>query len=179
MRGSRKWMWCLAILVLLPCQRDAEAIGLTGLGLKVGVDLTQEKDVVVVDGAAFDTASLILGGHLDLGEVFMAKVHLVPGFDVVLHDRRRIYSMNGDFRYFLARSERTAGYAGVGIGVHLIRSEIQGQDDTKGSLNIPLGFQQKLSGGLLWFGELKVVIGEQTNDSSFRFSVGVALGKSN
>ena len=76
------------------------------------------------------------------------------------------------------RNGRTAGYAGVGIGVHLIQSEIQGRDDTKGSLNIPLGFQQKLSSNLLWFGELKVVIGEQSNDSSFRFSVGVALGKS-
>ncbi len=177
--GSPKTLiCCLAGLIFLLSERDAEAIGLSGIGLKVGVDLTQEKEVVVIEGASFDTASLMLGGHLDLGQLLLPKLHFVPGVDVVLHSERKVYSVNNDFRYFLARSGRTAGYAGVGIGVHLVRSEIQGQDDTKGSLNIPIGFQQKLSSGLLWFGELKVVIGEQSNDSSFRFSVGVALGKS-
>ena len=178
MGSPKMWMLCVVGLVLLFSQRDAEAIGFSGLGLKVGLDLTQEKEVIVVDGASFDTASLMLGGHLDLGQVLLPKLHFVPGVDVVLHSERKIYSVNNDFRYFIARNGRTAGYAGVGIGVHLIRSEIQGRDDTKGSLNIPIGFQQKLSSGLLWFGELKVVIGEQSNDSSFRFSVGVALGKS-
>ncbi len=178
MGSPGKWVLCLVGLILFSPERDAEALGLAGLGLKVGVDLTQEKEVIVVDGASFDTASLVLGGYLDLGEVFMEKLHLVPGVDVVLQDQQRIYSMSGDFRYYLARGGKTTGFVGLGLGTHILRSAIHGEDDTKVTLNVPLGFQRSLGGNLLWFGELKLLIGDQANDSSFRVSVGLVFGKS-
>ena len=50
------------------------------------------------------------------------------------------------------------------------------RNETKGSLNIPIGFQRRLGTGLGWFGELKLVIADSQTDSSFRFSVGLLLG---
>lgn len=178
MRSPGKWISCLVGLMLFSPERDAEALGLSGLGLKVGVDLTQEKEVIVVDGASFDTASLVLGGYLDLGEVFMERLHLVPGVDLVLRDQQRTYSTSADFRYYFTQGGKTAGYAGLGLGAHILRSAFHGEDDVKATLNVPLGFQRSLGGSLLWLGELKLLIGDQANDSSFRVSVGLVFGKS-
>ena len=96
-------------LALLVFAGSVEAIGLKGLGLKVGVDLTQQENVF--GGTSFDTASLVLGGHLDLGPVVIPKLHLVPGMDVVLQDNHRTFSLNGDARYLFIQNGKMIGYA--------------------------------------------------------------------
>ena len=168
-------------LTLLVFAGSVEALSLKGLGLKVGVDLTQQENFF--GGTSFDTASLVLGGHLALGPVVIPRLHAVPGMDVVLQDNRKTFSLNGDARYLFVQNGKMIGYAGGGIGVHLNRFDpafLQAnpdlKNDTKISLNIPLGFQRKVSKGLLWFGELKLVIADEQIDSSFRFSVGLTLG---
>ena len=49
-------------------------------------------------------------------------------------------------------------------------------NDTRISLNIPVGVQRKLTKGLGWFGEMKLVIADDEVDSSFRFSFGLMFG---
>ncbi len=180
-RIFRIWGVGTVLLATLASVSSVEALGLKGLGLKVGVDLTQQE--LVLGGTSFDTASLVFGGHLDMGPFIIPKLHLVPGMDVVIQNDLKTFSINGDARYLFAQSEKTIGYAGAGIGVHLNRfdemilnADPNFQNNTKISVNIPLGFQRKVSRGLLWFGELKLVIADDQADSSFRFSVGLTLG---
>ena len=162
--------------VLAPAAR---AIGLGGFGVRVGMDLSQDQ-VDYVNGTQFDSARLVLGGHVDMGSVFLPKLHLVPGLDVVLQDRRKTYSINTETRYYFTHGRRVSGYAGVGLGVHLNRWDQAERDaglrnDTKLSVNVPVGFQRGLGQGLQWFGELKMVIADDQADSSFRFSVGLLM----
>ena len=183
-RIFRGWGVETVFVALLVSVNSVEALGLKGLGIKVGVDLTQQESAL--SGTSFDTASLVIGGHLDLGSFIIPKLHLVPGIDVVIQDDLRTFSLNGDARYLFIQNEKTIGYAGAGIGVHLNRfdemilnADPNFQNNTKISVNIPLGFQRKVSRGLLWFGELKLVIADDQTDSSFRFSVGLTLGAGN
>jgi hypothetical protein len=157
---------------------QAEAIGFEGLGVKAGVDLTRHQAVDVMGqvGGEFDSARFAYGGYLDLGSIFTSKLHLVPGGDMILESNLKIFTMNLDAVFFFHDSESTKGYAGAGIGTHLYRAEL-GPNDTKISLNLPLGFQKKLGSALAWFGELKLIIADDESDSSFRFSVGFRLGK--
>lgn len=170
-------------LVFLGSAGQADALGLRGIGLKVGMDLARESNQF--SGTQFDTARLMLGAHLDLGSVVIPRLHLVPGLDVIIQDELKIYSLNWDTRYLFVNSANSIGYVGGGIGVHLNRFDIAAPsggtsslnlNDTKFSLNIPIGFQKRLSKGLLWFGELKLVIADDEVDSSFRFSVGLTIG---
>lgn len=163
------------------CALPAHALGLGGFGVRVGMDLSQ-KEVNYVSGSQFDSARLVLGGHVDLGSIFTSRLHLTPGLDVVMEDDLRIYSINTETRYYFTRGERASGYAGGGIGVHLYRFDTgavtatgASPDDTKFSLNIPVGFQRNIGQGLEWFGELKLVIADDEIDSSFRFTLGVLM----
>ncbi len=173
-------------LLLIP-GGNAMALGLKALGVKVGMDLARKE--ATYSGSQFDTARLMVGAHLDMGSIIFPKLHFVPGMDLIIQDNLKIYSLNWDTRYIFASGKKTIGYAGGGIGVHLNRFDVAPptggsnplglgvpQDNTKVTLNIPLGFQKKLSTGLLWFGELKLVIADDETDSSFRFSVGVTFG---
>ena len=162
--------------VLAPAAR---AIGLDGFGVRVGMDLSQDQ-VDYVNGTQFDSARLVLGGHVDMGSLFLPKLHLVPGLDVVLQETLKTYSINTETRYYFTRSPRSSGYAGVGLGVHLNRWDQAERDaglknDSKLSVNIPVGFQRGIGQGLQWFGELKMVIADDEADSSFRFSVGLLM----
>jgi hypothetical protein len=171
----------LPAILLLTNALPAHGLGLGGFGLRVGMDLAQ-KEVNYVSGSQFDSARLVLGGHVDLGSIFTSKLHLVPGLDVVMEDDLRIYSINTETRYYFTKGEKASGYAGGGIGVHLYRfgsgivtTTGNSPDDTKFSLNIPVGFQRNIGQGLEWFGELKLVIADDEIDSSFRFTLGVLM----
>ena len=173
---------------LLMGHNAADALGLRGLGVKVGVDLTRQESEEYV-GYEFDSARLTLGGHVDFGSIFVPRLHLVPGVDLVIQDNLKTYSFNGETQFIFGEGD-TYGYVGGGIGVHLTRFDIietggQGNsinvtvpDDTKVTLNIPLGFRKRVGTGVLWFGELKMIIADQEQDSSLRFSLGLAFGAS-
>ncbi len=174
----------VACVVLGHCRVDA--LGLRGLGVKVGVDLTRQ-EAQNFSGYEFDSARLALGGHVDFGSIFIPRLHLVPGADLVIQENMKIYILNGEAQFIFGQGN-TFGYVGGGIGVHLTRIDIIEQggqrgtvnltvpDDTKVTLNIPLGFRRRVGPGLLWFGELKMMIANEETDSSFRFSVGLAFG---
>lgn len=169
------------LALLLPTS-GVGALGFEAVGVRVGVDLTQESDLVLqqdtyVQANSFDSASLVLGAHLDLGTLIFQRLHLVPGMDLVLQKSLRIYSFNTEFKYHFLDNEKTHGYAGGGIGVHFYRPDAAPLvAQRKFSVNIPLGFQRKMGHGLMWFGELKMVIADDQVDSSFRFATGFALG---
>ncbi|MDE2999400.1 MAG: hypothetical protein OXU79_10035 [Gemmatimonadota bacterium] len=164
------------------------ALGLQGLGVKVGVDLTRQESAEYL-GYEFDSARLTLGGHVDFGSIFIPRLHLVPGVDLVIQDNLKIYSLNGEAQFNFGEGN-TYGYVGGGIGVHLTRFDIidtagQGNainvavpNDTKVTLNIPVGFRKRVGPGVLWFGELKMIIADQEEDSSLRLSLGMAFGAS-
>ena len=173
---ARLLIGSLALLCGLLLAADGPAaLGLEGFGVKVGVDLAQQQPIY--GGTQFDTARLVLGGHVDMGSFVADRVHFVPGVDFVRESQLRILSLNGDFRYFFFEGARTVGYAGGGIGAHLHRTDDPLEANTKMSVNIPIGFQSSLSKGVMWFGELKLVIADEQIDSSFRLSVGLAFGK--
>ncbi len=184
----RKWVQCVcAVSVVLGLTHGPTyALGFRHLGVSVGLDLTQTDAIsapatISGTGTNFDAARLTVGGVLNLGEFFIDHLDLVPGFDAVLQDNLKIYSINVDTRYRFYRGETVIGYFGAGIGVHLFRPDVGNAlvtNATKGSLNLPIGFQRRLSSGLGWFGELKLVIADSQTDSSFRFSLGLLLGSS-
>jgi hypothetical protein len=166
----------LAVLCgLLLAADDPEALSLDGFGVKVGVDLAQQQPIY--GGTQFDTARLVLGGHVDMGSFLVRRLHFVPGVDFVRESELKILSLSGDFRYSFFEGARTVGYAGGGIGAHLHRPTASLDSNTKWSLNVPIGFQSSLSKGVRWFGELKLVIADEQIDSSLRLSVGLAFGK--
>ena len=102
----------------------------------------------------------------------------MPGFDAVVESDLKIYSINTEVRYKFYNKNKAIGYAGGGIGIHLFRPEAAtgASNETKGSLNIPIGYQKQMSGDFGWFTEMKLVIADSQNDSSFRFSLGLVLG---
>ncbi len=166
------------LLLLLPAK--GHALGFSGLGVSAGLDLTQSGTVprTVTGGTNFDSARLAVGGYLNLGEVITQNLDLVPGFDALLEGDLKIYSINTEVRYRFYQKNKAIGYAGGGIGVHLFRPDAAtgSSNQTKGSLNVPIGYQKQMSGGLGWFTEMKLVIADSQNDSSFRFSLGLVLG---
>ena len=168
----------IVLLALLMICTTADAISFEGLGVKGGVDLSRNQvvDITGQPGGEFDSARLTFGGFLDMGSIFTSKLHLVPGGDMVVESNLKIFSGSLEAWYFFHRSEGTDAYAGVGMGTHFYRTDLQ-PNDTKISLNIPLGFQKKLGSALSWFGEMKLVIADDESDSSFRFSVGFRIGK--
>ena len=184
----RKWMYHSFIIVVLVglTHGSSYGLGLRQLGASVGLDLTQTNALsapvtVTRTGTSFDSARLAVGGFLNLGEFFIDHLDFAPGFDAILQSDLKIYSINADTRYRFYRGEGVTGYFGAGIGIHLFRPDVvntQAVAETKGSLNIPIGFQRRLGSGLGWFGELKLVIADSQTDSSFRFSVGLLLGGS-
>ena len=177
----RRTMTTLVCLIVLATPRPSEALNFGGVGASVGLDLTQSGAIasqVTGTGASFNSARLAVGGFLNMGSIFTEKLDLVPGFDAVVESGLKIYSINTEARYRFYQKNRAIGYAGGGIGVHLFRPDaITGTgNSTKGSLNIPIGYQKQMSGGLGWFGEMKLVIADSQTDSSFRFSLGLVLG---
>ena len=184
----RKWMQCLcATVVLIGLSHGSSyGLGFRHLGVSVGLDLTQTSALsapasVTGTGTNFDSARLAVGGFLNLGQIFVEHLDFVPGFDAVLQNNLKIYSINVDTRYSFYRSDSVTGYFGAGIGVHLFRPDVATArllKETKGSLNLPIGFQRRLGNGVGWFGELKLVIADSQTDSSFRFSLGLLLGGS-
>lgn len=169
-----------ATFLLVPNQ--GHALGFGGLGASVGLDLSQSGQTIPTTvtgtGTSFNSARLAVGGFLNLGEVITKNLDLVPGFDAVIESDLRIYSINTGLRYRFYQKNKAIGYAGGGIGVHLFRPEAGtgASNETKGSLNIPVGYQKQMSGGLGWFTEMKIVIADSQTDSSFRFSLGLVLG---
>ena len=173
----------LTAVLLLLLAVPASALGLEGIGIKAGIDLSQQEFNVVSDvqfaGNQFDTARLMLGGHIDLGSILIPDLHLVPAADLVFEDDLRIISISIDFRYFFHKGEKTSGYAGGGLGANLRRfrnAQALRPGDEKVALSIPIGFQTQIKGSLNWLGELKVVIGDEQNDSSIRFMTGIGFG---
>ena len=166
------------LMVLLVNCTTADAISFEGLGIKGGVDLSRQQvvDITGQPGGEFDSARLTCGGFLDMGSIFTSNLHLVPGGDLVVESNLKIFSGSLEAWYFFYTSESTNAYAGAGMGTHFYRTDLQ-PNDTKISLNIPLGFQKRLGSALSWFGEMKLVIADDESDSSFRFSVGFRIGK--
>jgi len=181
---SRCAGFAAALLILGLAISPAQALGLRGLGVKVGLDLSQQDfrnvNQVQFAGNQFDTARLLVGGHIDIGSILIPDLHLVPSADVVFENDLRIFSIFMDFRYYFHKGDQTSGYAGGGLGANLLRfrnTDIVAPPSTETiALSIPIGFQTKLSGSLNWIGELKVVIGNEQDDSSIRFLTGFGFG---
>ncbi len=169
----------MAALMVLCVPQMSEALGVR---VKAGVDLTREQqfDTFRGFGGQFDSHRWMLGSNLDLGAFILPKLHLVPGVDLAIQENLRVYVINLDANYFFFHSPRGRGYAGIGFGTHLYRpnAEIETAfNDTKISLNLPLGYQRKLGAGLLaWFGEMKLVIADDEKDSALQFSIGLNFG---
>lgn len=172
-----------ATLLLLVLSVPAAALGLSGIALKGGIDLSQQEfavsDVQIATNQ-FDTGRLALAGHIDLGSLLIPDLHLVPAAAVVFENDLRIFSAFVEVRYFFHRGDKTSGYAGGGLGANVLRfrntaTPVPGTE--KFALSIPIGFQTRLSGSLNWIGELNVVIGEEQNDSSIRLMTGIGFGR--
>ena len=69
----------------------AEALSFKELGVKAGLNLTRQQQLGFGGqvGGQFDTARLVLGGHLVLGPFMLEKMTFVPGLDVVLEGLHR------------------------------------------------------------------------------------------
>lgn len=182
------------LLCLMANPKQSHAIGLSGANIKAGVNLTRQSSYNVFQGVGgeFDSHQWMVGTSFDLGALFLPKLHFMPGADFAIanvqvpqantngqpqfvDETLKIYVINTDFVYFFHQSAKGRGYAGAGIGTHLIRPN-SGPGDTKITLNVPIGFQRKLGSGLGWFGELKLVIADDERDSALQFSVGFTLG---
>jgi len=171
-------VFVLALLLLFAVPRPAGALGFQGLGVKAGINLTREQSVSQIQGVggSFDKARVVFGSQLNLGSMFLPKLHFVPGADVILEGDLRVFSANTEFWYFFHENSKYRGYAGGGFGVHFYRFDDNLFNQTKVTLNVPLGFQRKLGGGAAWFGEMKLVIADDESDSSLQFNVGFAFG---
>ena len=165
-----------------------------GLGVKAGVSLTREPqiDTFYGMGGQFDSHRWMLGGNLDLGSVMLPKLHLLPGMDIAVQENLRVYVVNLDVVYFFHQTPVGRAYVGGGFGTHFFRpkaasnaiesdSEVEDpvdslQNDTKISVNIPLGYRRKLGPGLSWFGEMKLIIADDERDSALQFTIGFHFG---
>lgn len=190
-------VWALAALMMLCVPQVSDALGLR---VKAGVNLTRQQqfDTFYGLGGQFDAHRWMVGSNLDLGAFVLPKLHLVPGVDLAVKENLRVetgadnaertvkenlrvYTLNLDAHYFFYESSRSRGYAGVGCGIHFFRLKTDQNPetvsgDTKISLNVPLGYQRKLGGGLAWFGEMKLVIADDEKDSALQFAVGLNFG---
>ncbi len=183
--------WGLAALTVLCVPQMTNALG---LGVKAGVSLTREPqiDTFYGMGGQFDSHRWMLGGNLDLGSVMLPKLHLLPGMDIAVQENLRVYVVNLDVVYFFHQTPVGRAYVGGGFGTHFFRpkaasnaiesdSEVEDpvdslQNDTKISVNIPLGYRRKLGPGLSWFGEMKLIIADDERDSALQFTIGFHFG---
>ncbi len=190
-------VWGLAALVVLCVPQVSDALGLR---VKAGVNLTRQQrfDTFYGLGGQFDAHRWMLGSNLDLGAFILPKLHLVPGVDIAIKENLRVepganneertikenlrvYTANLDANYFFHQSSRGRGYAGLGFGIHFFRLKTDQEPEevtgnTKISLNVPLGYQRKLGGGMAWFGEIKLVIADDEKDSALQFTIGLNFG---
>ena len=185
---------CTLLTVTMLFPQSGEAIGLSGANIKAGVNLTRQQSFNQLQGIGgeFDSHQWVGGTNLDLGSVVLPALHFMPGVDFAIANTNviipgstgsaisvdktvKIYIVNTDFVYFFHQNARGRGYAGAGIGTHLVRPEGEA-GSTRVTLNIPLGFQRKLGTGLGWFGELKLVIADDEQNSALQFSLGFTLG---
>ncbi|MCE2433939.1 MAG: hypothetical protein J4F29_13595 [Candidatus Latescibacteria bacterium] len=182
--------WGLAALMVLCVPQTADALG---LGVKAGVSLTREQqfDTFYGMGGQFDSHRWMLGSNLDLGSFILPNLHLLPGIDIAVQENLRVYVANLDIVYFFHQTPVGRAYIGGGFGTHFFRpktasiepdpavegAENQGpQNDTKISVNIPLGYQRKLGPVLSWFGEMKLIIADDEKDSALQFTIGFHFG---
>ena len=183
--------WGLAALMVLCIPQISDALG---LHVKAGVSLTREPqfDTFYGMGGQFDSHRWMIGGNLDLGSVMLPKLHLLPGLDIAAQENLRVYAVNLDVVYFFHQTPVGRAYFGGGFGTHFFRPQIASdaiesesaveesvdgpQNDTKISLNLPLGYQRKLSPMLAWFGEMKLIIADDEKDSALQFTIGFRFG---
>jgi hypothetical protein len=186
--------WGLAALMVLCVPQMADALG---LGVKAGVSLTREPqfDTIYGRGGQFDSHRWMLGGNLDLGSVMLPKLHLLPGMDIAVQENLRVYAVSLDVVYFFHQTPVGRAYFGGGFGTHFFRPKaasdtidtiepdsaveesVDGpQNDTKISVNLPLGYRRKLGPGLSWFGEMKLIIADDERDSALQFTIGFHFG---
>lgn len=168
----------ICTLLILGGTRALDALSLDGANLKAGVHLTREQAVNYYGvGGQFDSHQWMFGGSIDMGSLFLPKLHFVPGGDLLVQNNLKIIVANLDFLYFFHQSPKGRGYAGAGWGTHFIRhSDPALENDIKVGLNVPLGFQRKLGSGMGWFGEMKLIIADDERDSALQFSVGLSFG---
>lgn len=182
--------WGLSALMVLCIPQVSDALGVR---VKAGVSLTREQqfDTFYGMGGQFDSHRWMIGGNLDLGSVMLPKLHLLPGMDIAVQENLRVYAVNLDVVYFFHQTPVGQAYFGGGFGTHFFRHKIPSgvaesdtvepsvelpQDDTKISLNLPLGYQRKLGPMLGWFGEMKLIIADDEKDSALQFTVGFHFG---
>lgn len=185
----------LAALMALCVPQTVDALG---LGVKAGVSLTREQqfDTFYGMGGQFDSHRWMLGSNLDLGPVILPNLHLLPGLDIAVQENLRVYVANLDIVYFFHQTPVGRAYIGGGFGTHFFRPKtasdaiepdpaVEGaedlslnlpQNDTKISVNIPLGYQRKLGPVLSWFGEMKLIIADDEKDSALQFTIGFHFG---
>lgn len=180
--------WGLAVLMMLCIPQVSDALGLR---VKAGVSLTREQqfDTIYSMGGQFNSHRWMLGGNLDLGSVMLPKLHLLPGIDIAVQENLRVYIASLDAVYYFHQTPVGRAYVGGGFGTHFFRpkvavgaveSDSEGEapppNDTKISLNIPLGYQHKLGPMLAWFGEMKLIIADDEKDSALQFTIGFHFG---
>lgn len=171
---------------LLP-EASSAGLGIAGLAGKVGFDVVQSED----------TRNLI-GGQIDLGNLFGSSLHIQPGFEYGSGpdnqgERKRVASYNLGLKYVLEEEKsRIFGYFAVEIGInayntavfqgmstdpvtHVVSRAWQRQTEVRSSFNIiPIGLGRKIARNRLKvFSELKMVLGQGDSDTSFRVCVGM------
>lgn len=185
--------WGLAALMVLCVPQVSDALGVR---IKAGVSLTREQrfDTFYGMGGQFDSHRWMLGGNLDLGSVIfiLPGLHLLPGVDIAVQENLRVYAVNMDVVYFFHQTPVGRAYFGGGFGTHFFRYKTASdaiepdpageastdvpQNDTKITLNLPLGYQRKLGPMLAWFGEMKLIIADDEKDSALQFTIGFHFG---
>ena len=141
----------------------------------------------------FPGLHLVPGADLAIKKKTYVDRDAVNGEAITIKENLRVYTVNLDANYFFHESARGRGYGGIGLGVHFFRlkiereldqatpnllhlSEVLNTNNTKISVNIPVGYQRKLGPMLSWFGEIKLVIADDEKDSALQFTVGFHFG---
>ncbi|MSS73698.1 MAG: hypothetical protein EXS64_19755 [Candidatus Latescibacteria bacterium] len=164
-------------------------VGIRGVGGRLGLDVVQSEDT-----------RFLMGGQVDVGTLLGSSLHVEPNFEFgkgldEQGEEKRVYSFNFALKYVLEEEKtRVFGYFSGEVGMNIFSAVLfqgiavspQGQalspvwsrkTDVRSSFNIvPIGLGRKLARGRAQvFCELKLVLGQQDADSSFRVSAGVGF----
>ena len=164
-------------------------VGVRGAGGRLGLDVVQSEDT-----------RFLVGGQVDVGTLLGSNLHVEPNFEFgkgldEQGKEKRVYSFNFALKYVLEEEKtRVFGYFSGEVGVNLFSAVLfqgvavnpQGQalsavwsrkTAVRSSFNIvPIGLGRKLAQGRAQvFCELKIVLGQEDADSSFRVSAGVGF----
>jgi hypothetical protein len=80
------FLFCTVLIAAMLFPQRTDAIGLSGANIKAGVNLTRQQSYTFYQGVGgeFDSHQWMVGTNLDLGSVWLPKLHFMPGVDFAL-----------------------------------------------------------------------------------------------